>query len=359
MQLGARDDLKPAGDLDHLQSARPLVVAAQRIERGAASRIWIREQRARAGSRFVVERNHVRAVARECVALRAAHRLRLLRMALRETGVEVADQRNVEAVHPDHRLASGIAVVVPRARRRDDEVTRAHRRALAVDRRIRAFAFDDEAQRGLRVTMRRRDLARHDELQAAKERARNARLAAQARILEDENAALRFLRRHEPAGLEHVRSHRVVAPERRHAGRPRLGNHEVAEHIPERCHVLRADQGVERLAFRRRAWRFVHPIGLRFSPRHAFAGCDLVTRPMRVQSSVETILVCSKRRVAGLSAIASCGIRFASSATRVTLCAHRRGVVHSVQCAKCRTPAAGRQRGARRTGATGPKPRAC
>jgi hypothetical protein len=191
----------------------------------------------------------------------------------------------------------GLPVVVPCARRRDDEVARMHRRALAVDRRIRAFAFDDEAQRGLRMAMRGRDLARQDELQPAIERARDRRLAAQAGILEHEDAALRFLRRDEPAGLEHVRTDGFVAPERRHAGRPRLGNHEVAEHVPERGHVLGADAGVERLAFRRRAGSFVESIGLH--SLHPLLGAVTRRRAAaeRVQPDVEAIVVCSPRVV--------------------------------------------------------------
>ena len=59
-----------------------------------------------------------------------------------------------------------VAVIVPRHRRRDDEVAVVHRRALAVHRRVRPAAFEHETQRALRVTVGRCDFAGQDELHA-------------------------------------------------------------------------------------------------------------------------------------------------------------------------------------------------
>ena len=109
-------------------------------------------------------------------------------MELRGEGLHDAD---VEAVHPYHRLVAW--VVVPGPRRRDDEVTRVHRGALAVDRGVRARALDDEAQRRLRVAVARRNFAGKDELQPGIEALRDARLAPHPRVLQDQHAADRLL----------------------------------------------------------------------------------------------------------------------------------------------------------------------
>ena len=52
--------------------------------------------------------------------------------------------------------------------------------ALAIDRGVGAVPLDDEAQRRLRVAMRRRDLARQDQLQPGEQRAGDRGLAARA-----------------------------------------------------------------------------------------------------------------------------------------------------------------------------------
>ena len=86
-----------------------------------------------------------------------------------------------------------IAVVVIGPRRRQDEVARVHRRPLAFDGGVGAGALEHEPQRRRRVPMAARDLAGQDQLQPDVEAAGDARLAAQARVLEDEHAALGFL----------------------------------------------------------------------------------------------------------------------------------------------------------------------
>ena len=71
------------------------------------------------------------------------------------------------------------------------------------DRGVRAAAFEHEAQRALRVPVRGRDLTGQHQLDAGIEVGRDLRLAAQARILEDEHATLGFFRGDEAAGLDH------------------------------------------------------------------------------------------------------------------------------------------------------------
>ena len=110
-----------------------------------------------------------------------------------------------------------VAVVVPGPGRGDDEIARLHRGALAVDRGIGAVPLDDEAQRRLRVAMRRRDLARHDQLQPGEQRAGDRRLAAEAGVHQHQHAARRLLRGDQAARLHQIRPHVAVMPDRRQA----------------------------------------------------------------------------------------------------------------------------------------------
>ena len=75
-------------------------------------------------------------------------------------------------------------MIVPAPLRSQNKIAGAHWRALAVDGGERAVAFHDKAQRRLIVTVARRHLARHDELQAGIQRRGNGRLAAQLRVLQ-------------------------------------------------------------------------------------------------------------------------------------------------------------------------------
>ena len=72
---------------------------------------------------------------------------------------------SVSSAWAHHRRGAVIAVVVPGPGRRYDEVAGLHWKLLARDRGVGALALDDEAQRARRVPMRRRDLARQDDLQ--------------------------------------------------------------------------------------------------------------------------------------------------------------------------------------------------
>src|SRR5262249_46840193 len=54
-------------------------------------------------------------------------------VALGEAGVVLGDDGDVEPVEPDHRPVAVVAVIVPGPGRRDDEVARRQRHALALD----------------------------------------------------------------------------------------------------------------------------------------------------------------------------------------------------------------------------------
>jgi hypothetical protein len=142
-------------------------------------------------------------------------------------------------------------MVVPGHRRRDDEVARLHRGALAVDGGVGALAFEHEAQRRLAVAMRRRNIARDDHLNAGKQRGRDPGLAAQAGILQHQHAPLGFLGRDQLAGFRHVVADGIEFPQMRPAGAARLRRDEVAEHGPQRREIVAVDLPVERFAFRR------------------------------------------------------------------------------------------------------------
>ena len=190
------------------------------------------------------------AEARHRGAFAARYRLHLLRVDLVELGGEGLHDADVEAVHPYHRLVAGIAVVMPGPRRRDDEITRPHRGALAVDRGVGARALDDEAQRRLRMAVARRDLGWQDELQPGVQALRDARLAAHPRVLEDQHAPHRLLGADQLASLHQVGPCVAVLPERRLARRHRLVRDEVVQHFPERRQVVPVHAAVKRLPLR-------------------------------------------------------------------------------------------------------------
>jgi predicted nucleic acid-binding Zn ribbon protein len=81
-------------------------------------------------------------------------------MRFEEHRFERVDERHVEIVDPVRRNVSRVAVAMPAPRRRQHDVARQHRDALAVDRGIRTrVAFDDQPQGVRRVAMRTRVFA--------------------------------------------------------------------------------------------------------------------------------------------------------------------------------------------------------
>jgi hypothetical protein len=171
--------------------------------------------------------------------------LHRLGIALHEAGIEERHHWNIEPVQPHDRIGSRIAVVVPGPRGRDDEIARVHRHALAIHRGVRARAFDDEAQRGLRMPVARRDLAGQDQLQPGVQRVRDGRGTAQRRVLEDEDAPLRFRRRDQLARFHDVGADVAVFPQRGNAGRGGSRRDQRAEHFPQRREIVARDAIVE------------------------------------------------------------------------------------------------------------------
>ena len=85
-----------------------------------------------------------------------------------------------------------VTVVMPGPARCDDEITRVHGAALAVDSSESARAFHNKTQRALGVAVAGGHLARQDELQAGVQRLGDAGLAAQRRVFQDQHAAHGF-----------------------------------------------------------------------------------------------------------------------------------------------------------------------
>jgi hypothetical protein len=176
-----------------------------------------------------------------------------------EDRIEETRHRHVDAVEPEDRLIAVIRMIVPETGRRDDEIALLHSRAFAVDRRVgAALAFEHEADRGGRMPVRGRDLARHDHLHPARQRADRRLDAAEARIDEQQHAALRLRRRNDAAGFHHGRANGVEAPEMRERARARLLHHVHFGAAPERRQMLLADLLVEKILRARPVFRHRH-----------------------------------------------------------------------------------------------------
>src|SRR5690349_17869004 len=147
----------PAGERIHelhlpAVAAIGVLVAREQLERLAAAGIGIVEdRRGPAEGRRSAERGETIAEASAGGAFASDHGLHFFRIDLVELRAEELDDADVEAVHPYHRLAPRVAVIVEGPRRRDDEIAWVHGRALAIDGGVGAGALDDEAQRRLAV----------------------------------------------------------------------------------------------------------------------------------------------------------------------------------------------------------------
>ncbi len=148
-----------------------------------------------------------------------------------------------------------------------------HAHALAVDSGVGPRAFDDQPQRRLRVPVTRRNFAGEDQLPAGVKRVGDRRLAGNARVLENQHAAYRFLRRDQAAGLHQPRPHLAVFPQSRHTGRLRLARHQCAHHFPQRREMRRRDAAIVSFPLRARIFqRLSHFLLLCFRhSRHIFA----------------------------------------------------------------------------------------
>ena len=115
-----------------------------------------------------------------------------------------------------------MAVVVPCAAGREDQVAAFHHAFFAVDDRVGTFALDHDARRAGRMAVRRRLLARQQQLHAAENWAGDAHRPRSApRIGEDQHAPLGFLDRRKFACAQQQRADLVERPEARLALRLR------------------------------------------------------------------------------------------------------------------------------------------
>jgi len=129
-----------------------------------------------------------------------------------------------------------MAVIVPGAARREDQVAALHHAFLAVDDGVGAFALDHDARRARRVAVRRRLLARQQQLHAAEDRPGDAhRAGAAAGIGQDQHAPLGLFHRRQLAGTQQQRADRVERPQARLAlRRRRVVRQRLAHQRPER-----------------------------------------------------------------------------------------------------------------------------
>ena len=144
-------------------------------------------------------------------------RLHHLRVHLVEIRVERVHQRDVEPVLPDALRAAGVdAVVVPGAVRRQDQVARVERHALAIDGGIGAPALHDEAQRRSLMAVRGGELAGIHHLHTGIEETGCSAPLLAARIDEHHDAARGLLGRHQLRRAAHEGLDAPPLPERRH-----------------------------------------------------------------------------------------------------------------------------------------------
>ena len=209
----------------HLDAVAGVAVAGlgELMQRRARALVGIVEDRRGGRPAAAVDGQQIGAVARAGIAFRLADRLLLLLVPLDEGGIQQLDHRDVEPVEPEHRLVGVVAVVVPGHVGRDDEIAGRHEGTLAVHGRVRALAFEHEAQRRLRVAVGGGHLVRHDELHAGIERGGDLGLAAHARVFQDQHAPLGLLGGDQRAGLQHGLADLVEAPQRRLAAALGLG----------------------------------------------------------------------------------------------------------------------------------------
>ena len=108
---------------------------------------------------------------------------------LEETGIDLPHERDVQPVDPGHRLVGGVVMLVPSHAGREQEVASTHRDRVVVDVGPHPLALDDEAERRLRMAMRRGLLARAEVLDRGPQRGGGVGRAGQARVGESDRPA--------------------------------------------------------------------------------------------------------------------------------------------------------------------------
>src|SRR3989442_1337278 len=182
---------------------------------------------------FVFDRHQIAAVAHKRVAFFSTDRLYIFGVTLREARVEIIDQRNIQTIHPDYRRVAQISVIVIRPRRRQDEVTGVHRRSFAFDGRICTIAFNDEAQRGRRVTVRRRNFSRKDKLKTRIQSVCDLRSILDPWICKNQYSAVGFLCRDQLSGFHKKWPHLFITPQSGNGAWPRLSRNDLSKSFPQ------------------------------------------------------------------------------------------------------------------------------
>ena len=125
--------------------------------------------------------------------------------------IEKLVKRQIEAVEPDHRLRTLVAVVVPVPCWGQYDIFAFHGDFLAFDSGEAVRAFDDEAKGEGHVSMCRSHFTRENKLQARIDGVGGAR-SGQRRIHEHEDAALGLFSADDIASLEEGWAHLFVPP---------------------------------------------------------------------------------------------------------------------------------------------------
>ena len=104
--------------------------------------------------------------------------------------IQRLNERNVEAIDPNHILVAFVRVLVPAALRRQDEIAVFHHHLLPIDVGVSAVSLEDETKCRHGVPMRRRDFARLDQLKRKKNRVAGHLAFGHARIDQTNDAPL-------------------------------------------------------------------------------------------------------------------------------------------------------------------------
>src|SRR5262249_25108710 len=104
-------------------------------------------------------------------------------------GVKHVYDGKIETVYPHAGPTAEIPMIMKSPGRREDEIARPHRRALAVNRGVRALAFDDKPDSGSRVAVGGSDFARKDQLNSCVQALGDLRNPAKSGIFQHKDAA--------------------------------------------------------------------------------------------------------------------------------------------------------------------------
>ena len=151
----------------------------------------------------------------------------------------VINQRQVQHIQPDDRVCTVMAVLMPQACGRENQISSAHRAFLAVHRGVSALAFDNHAHCIWRVSMARCPLAGHKQLHAQIHGGAGLHFVQTvAGVGQHQHAAFGFFNRCEFASFQQQRLQSFVRPMRRLClARGNFGWQYAAQTRPQRHQV--------------------------------------------------------------------------------------------------------------------------